>query len=133
MIDIENQIVDMLIKALRDEFQSIYVYGEAVKAPAGYPCVTIVEQSNTVAQQYIDSGGIENAVDVMYEVNIYSNLSKGKKQEAKKIRNFINDVLDKAGFVRTISQPVTNLNDISIYRILSRYEARIDDNFICRR
>lgn len=133
MIDVENQIIDMLIKALRTEFKSIYVYGEAVKVPAGYPCVTIVEQNNSVAQQYIDSGGIENAVDVMYEINVYSNLSKGKKQEAKKIRNFINDILDKAGFVRTISQPVTNLNDTSIYRILSRYEARIDNDFVCRR
>ena len=79
MIDIENQIVDMLIKALREQFKSIYVYGEAVDTPAGYPCVTIVEQNNSVAQQYIDSGGIENAVDVMYEINVYSNLSRGKK------------------------------------------------------
>lgn len=133
MIDIENQVVDMLTKALREKFEPIYVYGEAVKVPAGYPCVTIVEQNNSVAQQYIDSGGIENAIDVMYEINVYSNLSKGKKQEAKRILNFINDILDKAGFVRTISQPVANLNDTSIYRILSRYEARIDNYFICRR
>ena len=133
MIDIENQVIDMVIKALREKFKTIYVYGEAVQVPAGYPCVTIVEQNNSVAQKYIDSGGIENAVDVMYEVNVYSNLSKGKKQEAKSIRNIVNDIMERVGFVRTISQPVINLNDISIYRILTRYEARIDSNFICRR
>lgn len=133
MIDIENQVIDMVIKALREKFKTIYVYGEAVQVPAGYPCVTIVEQNNSVAQKYIDSGGIENAVDVMYEVNVYSNLSKGKKQEAKSIRNIVNDIMERVGFVRTISQPVINLNDTSIYRILTRYEARIDSNFICRR
>lgn len=133
MIDIENQVIDAAIKALRAEYGQIYVYGEAVDIPAGYPCVTIIEQNNSVAQRYIDSGGIENAVDLMYEVNVYSNLKNGKRQQAKEIRNYINRIMEDMGFVRMLSQPVANLSDTSIYRILSRYEARADNNFIYRK
>ena len=133
MIDIENEVVDMLIKALRDEFGNIYVYGEAVDVPAGYPCVIIKEINNSVAQRYIDSGGYEKAVDVMYEIAVYSNLAQGKKQQAKRIRNFIDEIISGVGFVRTLSQPVPNLQDMSVYRLISRYEARVDDIGIYRR
>ncbi|MBR1750441.1 MAG: hypothetical protein IJ740_06080 [Ruminococcus sp.] len=133
MIDIENRIIDTLIDKLRAEFGDIYVYGEVPELAAGYPCVTVMEMNNSIAAHHIDSGGYENAVDLMYEVTVYSDLTRGKKEQAKKIRSFISDVLTQMGFVRTLSQPVPDLNDAAVYRIVSRFEARADGIGIYRR
>ena len=46
MIDVENQIYTPIAEALRVQFPGIKVSGEYVKAPSGFPFVSIVEQDN---------------------------------------------------------------------------------------
>lgn len=93
-----------------------------------------METSNSVDPAYIDSGRIENASNLLYTVNVYSNLAKGKKTQAKKIRNLVSDEFDKIGMMRTFCQPIENLSDTSIYRITMRFECKVDtDEIIYRR
>ncbi len=69
---------------------------------------------------------IENAASVMYEVNIYSNKTKGKKAEAKAIADVVDRKFEEMGFTRTLRNQIPNLNNASIHRIVCRYEAVID-------
>lgn len=134
MIDIENKVFDKVSKALEAAFNGISVSGVSVDKPSKFPYVSIVETSNSVDPAYIDSGRIENASNLMYTVNVYSNLAKSKKTQAKKIRNFVSDEFDKIGMVRTFCQPIENLSDTSIYRITMRFECKVDtDELIYRR
>lgn len=127
MIDIEQEVFNRVAVALRAEFHGIYVVGETVDTVnEKFPAVSIVEKSSTVDKTAIDSGNIENYVDLMYEVNVYSNLQSGKKQQAKKIIRFINDIFEQMGFVRIICYPIDNLAKPSIYRIFARYEGKAD-------
>lgn len=129
MIDIESEVFNCITVPLRKEFEGIYVRGEIIDTVAdgtSFPAVSIIEKSNVVDQQAIDSGSIENYADLMYEANVYSNLVTGKKQQAKKIMNFINDLFGKMGFVRIICYPIDNLADLSIYRIFARFEGKAD-------
>ena len=66
----------------------------------------------------------------MYEANIYSNLAIGKKQEAKAIANSLDAIFEELGFTRTFRQQVPNMKDATIYRIVCRYEAVIDRNYV---
>jgi hypothetical protein len=61
----------------------------------------------------------------MYEVNVYSNKTKGKKSECKAIAALIDNELATLGFSRTMLQPIPNMDDATIYRMTGRYTAVI--------
>ena len=129
MIDLENDIFDYVAKALRVAHTGIDVKAEYVEMPAKFPHVSIVESDNRVLTR-MRTNNIENAASVMYEVNIYSNKASGKKSEAKAIANTLDDVMSGIGFTRTFREQIPNLRDATIYRIVCRYEAVIDKNFV---
>ena len=129
MIDLENDIYDYAAKALRSAHTGIDVAAEYVEMPAKFPHVSIVEADNRILER-MRTNNIENAIQSMFEVNIYSNKASGKKSEAKAIANTLDDVLSGIGFTRTFREQVPNLRDATIYRIVCRYEAVIDKNFV---
>ena len=128
MIDLESDIFNAVATALRTAHSGIFVTSEYVAAPPSFPAVSIVENGNRVVSRY-RTLNIENAVSVMYEVNVYSNKASGKKEEAKAIAATLDDAFASIGFTRTMRNQVTNLNDTRIYRIVCRYEAIIDKDF----
>lgn len=129
MIDVESRVFSPIATALRAEFANIFVASEATNSPAKFPAVTIVEQDNSVLER-MRTLKIENAVSLMYEVNVFSNAIGGKKKlEAKKIMAVIDREFAQIGFTRTMCSPVDNLQDNTITRYVARYEAVADKNF----
>lgn len=128
MIDVENDIFNTVATVVRGKYPNIYMVGEYVKTPPKFPCVSLVEMDNQIYQQTEDSGSSENHVSVMYEVNVYSNKAVGKKMECKSIAALIDEQMLALGFARTMLQPIPNLDDATIYRIVGRYSAVISKN-----
>ena len=134
MIDIETDVFDTVAKAVRAKYPKIFITGEYVKVPPKFPCVSLMEMDNQSYQRTEDSGSAENHVSVMYEVNVYSNKSVGKKSECKAIAALIDEQMLALGFARTMLQPIPNLDDATIFRIVGRYSAIISkDKVIYRR
>lgn len=127
MIDVENDVFDTVATELRSKHAGIFVAGEFVDSPAKFPAVTIVEADNRIFEQ-MRTRRIENAVRVMYEVQIFSNKASGKKAEAKSIADTADGVFASLGFTRTMRSQVANLKDATIYRIVCRYEAVVGEN-----
>ena len=123
MIDVESDIFSLISTALRAAYDDIYVTGEYVSQPPIFPAVFIVEMENSVYQPGRDSSGIENFANVMYQIDVYSNLSRGKKAQARTIIGMIDVLMAVKGFTRTFMNPVQNMNDPTIYRITARYQA----------
>lgn len=128
MIDLENDIFTAIATDLRTAYPGIFVTGEYVPVPSRFPAVSIVEADNRVFEQ-MRTLNIENAARVMYEVNIYSSKTSGKKAEAKAISETVDNLFSSIGFTRTFRNQVPNMNDATIYRIVCRYEAIIDKDF----
>jgi len=128
MIDIENEVFNTVASVVRAAYPGIYMVGEYVKTPPKFPCVSLVEMDNQSYQATEDSGSSENHASVMYEVNIYSNKSVGKKSECKAIAALIDERMLALGFARTMLQPIPNLDDATIYRMVGRYSAVISKN-----
>ncbi|WP_124098357.1 hypothetical protein [Ruminococcus sp. Marseille-P6503] len=126
MIDVENEVFNNVAVPLREHFEGIYVVGENTSEPSRFPAVSIIEKSSAVDEKSIDSGSIENYADVMYEINVYSNLESGKKQQAKAIVSFINDQFDSMGFVRQFCEPIDNAADPTVYRMTARFVGKAD-------
>ena len=134
MIDIENEVFSTVATDVRAKYPDIYMVGEYVKAPPKFPCVSLVEMDNRSYQQTEDSGSVENHASLMYEVNTYSNKTVGKKMECKAIAALIDERMLALGFARTMLQPIPNLDDATIYRMVGRYSAVISkDKVIYRR
>lgn len=134
MIDIENAVFSTVATKVRDQYPNISMAGEYVKSPSSFPAVSLVEMDNSVRTDTIDSGSNENHVNVMYEVNVYSNKTTGKKSECKAIIALIDKEMLALGFARATLTPVPNMNDSTIYRMVGRYRATVSsDNQIYRR
>lgn len=131
MIDVENAVFDQVAGRVREQFaeKNILVKSAEDAAPVRFPAVTIVEADNSVYQK-MRTNNIENAAKLLYEVNVFSNLEGFGKQEAQDIMNAIDEEFAALNFTRLMCSPVSNLQDSKIFRMLARYEAVIDKDFV---
>lgn len=127
MIDIENDVFNLVANAVKTAIPTAYVSGEYDDAPASFPAVTIVEQDNYIYKR-MRSENIENAVVVMFEVNVYSSRATGRKSEAKEIMEIVDSTLTGRGFTRSMKSQVPNLANSKVYRIVARYSAVVGSN-----
>jgi hypothetical protein len=125
VIDVENEIFSRVAAAVRAAFPSVFMSGEYIRTPPKFPFVSLVEMSNTAYDRTQSSAGLENHASLMYEVNVYSNKTSGKKSECKAIAAFIDNEMAALGFSRTMLQPIPNMDDATIYRMTGRYTAVI--------
>lgn len=125
MIDIENKIVTLIGDAISASLPGVTVSSEYIDTPPGFPAVTITEGNSTVVKRMRTAQAIENGVDVMYEINVYSNKTTGKKAQAKSIMDVVDAAMAGLGFTRTYRNPVPNFNDATIFRLVARYEATV--------
>lgn len=125
MIDIETEIFNEVSAKVQDQYPDIFMTGEYVKTPSSFPCVSLVEVDNATFRNTQTTESKENHVAVMYELNVYSNRTKGKKAECKEIASFIDEILMGLNFTRTMLEPVPNQDNATIYRMLGRYRAVI--------
>ena len=128
MIDIENQVFDRVAKRVREQYPNIFMTGEYVKSPPSFPAASIIETDNSTRIDTLDSGSSENHANVMYEVNIYSNKTAGKKSECKAIIALIDEEMLAMGFSRSTLTPVPNEYDSTIYRMVARYRATVSSD-----
>lgn len=128
IIDLEAEIFSEVAKKVRTKFPNIYVTGEYVKSPSSFPCVSLVEVDNATFRNTQTTEGKENHAAVVYELNVYSNKTKGKKAECKEIAAFIDDLMMGLNFTRTMLEPVPNQDGATIYRMLGRYRAVVSKN-----
>jgi len=126
MIDVESQVYAAVSKAVKKKFPKAFTSGEYTDTPAKFPAVTVTESDNTVLKRLRTNDQLENAVSVMYEVNIYTNTVGYKKLEAKEILSVVDDEMEGSGFTRTYCSPIANIQDATIYRIVARYEGVVD-------
>ena len=134
MINIENELFSIIANSIRNEYPGAYVVGEYVKSPPRFPSVSIVEIDNSAYDRTQTSGNLENHSDLTYEVNVYSNKTSGKKSECKAIASLIDNEFAALGFSRTMLQPIPNVGDATIYRMVGRYKGVVSkDKKVFRR
>ena len=127
MIDVENLVIDTVSKAIKaSAYQNTNVSSEYTDTPSSFPFVSIVEADNYTYRKTQDDDLKEHHTNVMYEINVYSNKTNGKKTEAKKIMEIVDTALQNIKFTRTVKQEIPN-KDNTIYRIIARYEAVIGE------
>lgn len=134
MIDVETEVFSIISTKVRAEYAGIFITGEYVKSPPSFPCVSLLEADNSIYRSTRTTDSMENHAELLYEVNIYSNKTKGKKAECKDIASIIDSELARLGFTRTMLNSIPNEEDATIYRMVGRYKAIVSkNNMIYRR
>lgn len=123
MIDVENEIFSRVASKTRKEFPGLMMTSEYVRSPSSFPHASLEEKDNSSYSNTETSSCSENHASVMYEVNVYSNKIAGKKAECKKIITFIDKEMLLIGFERVMLQPIPDIDDATVYRMLARYRA----------
>lgn len=134
MISIEDTLFSTIARAIRAEYPDSYVAGEYVSQPPRFPAVNIVEVDNFPVRATQTNVSLERTVQAVYEVNIYGNLTEGKKAECKAIAALVDAEFMKLGFSRISLSPIQNMNDATIYRMVGRYRGEVavdaDGNYL---
>ena len=133
MHDCENEVYTRVAEVLREKFPGIDIAGTYVPAPSKFPHVSI-EMTNCDTLRMLQASQTEENFDrVVFDVNVYSNDSELKKSICKEIVAEINQIIFEMNFSRLYQRPVHNFEDMSIYRIVTRYRAATDGKYFYRR
>lgn len=122
MIDIYN----MVYSSLCNQLTNVNMSGVLELNPSKFPSVSMEEISNIVDDTYTDSASVEKIAIITFEFNIWSNIAT-KKTECRNILKTIDNYLVGLGFNRVMANPVAT-SDPTLYRIVARYRARVDNN-----
>ena len=133
MIDVEAQVFTQAAGVLRAQFPGITVSGEYVNAPSAFPHVSLVEQDSYPVVDHLDGGERESRTVLMYEVNIYSDRTTGKKSQCRRILGVLDELLWGMNFRRLAVTPVPNLENATIYRLTAQYRVETDGIHFYRR
>lgn len=127
MLDYSKQVYSRLTKELRAKHgKNFYTSRIEGTSPPKFPAATIVQKNNVNYQKTIDACH-ENHVKVMFQIDIYTNNKNelDKLELAESIEETVSDFMIGLGFNRTMSEPIPNVSDMSIYRISMRFEGVI--------
>ena len=131
MIDIETEIFSPMSIALKVEFPGIFVLSEPTPMPSKALVVSIVQQDCYSSPGKQDNTLTEKFATVMFQVDVYSNKTTGKKSQCKKVMNFIDNMFFKLNFMRLSLTPVP-MEDSGYYRYVARYRAETDGETLYR-
>lgn len=121
MINIENEIIDAVYKAVSQNHPGATVSSVYIKSVPSFPHVHIYEMDNATEPATVDNSHAENHAMLTYEVNVYSNLKSGAKAECRAIAATVDETLLALGFRRLSLQLTPNLEDATISRMTGRY------------
>ena len=126
MIDIEAAVFNRVAEKFDIAYPNGTRVSEPIDAPASFPCMSLVEADNATYTGSLDAEMTEHDSWLMYELNVYSNLVSGAKQQCKEIIALVDDELLAMGFTRTFCHQTKNA-DTKIYRMTARYRAVISE------
>lgn len=121
MIDREAEVYNAVVASIRTVYPGIFCTSEYVAQPPSFPAVSLMQMDNPILPRAREFINIEMATRPMFELNVYSNKTTGKKSECKEIAAAANDALVALGFTRTMLEPIPNMADATIYRMVGRY------------
>lgn len=132
MIDIESTVFNQVANAFDAVYPNGSRYGEQTTSPPRFPCLTLEQVDNYTYQKSLDAEHQEHDAWVVFEVNVYSNLTSGAKQQCKAIMQLVDEQLQGLNFTRMFCNPAKNA-DKRYFRMTARYQAVVSEDYIIYR
>lgn len=119
---IRDNAFEVVKQKLRDKYgASIYITDTQLSDNVpSFPAVSVTS-SNYVNSAFTTFEKLENMAVIEYTVNVYTNDTENKDEQAKGIMAVICDAFSELFYLRTYEEQITNLLDNSIVRRLARF------------
>lgn len=127
MIDVENYVIDKVAQSISYETPPVQIYSSHVRTPSTFPCVMIYESSNTTFEGTRTVDGVERHAEVRYTIEICTNDTTGKKENAKRLMRIIDDAMQEMGFYRASRQYTFGTNESSVFVALTTYRGLVGE------
>lgn len=121
MVDIETDVYNHVSTFVKAMYPRVCVSSERNDSPSEFPFVSIEESSNVTYEPTISGDVGENHAAITFTVEVYSNKLTGRKKEAREIAEAVDLAMGSLGLTRTMMNPMPNLLNIGVYRIVARY------------
>lgn len=127
MIDVQSEIYTIGRDAILTDYPETEISSTYNLQPSKFPFASIVEIDNSVYTPTSDSARVENHANITIEVNVYAT-GNDRQSKARGILSSLDKKFGGIGLTRMMSNPVTNLYDANVYRIVARYRGIISTN-----
>lgn len=128
MIDRLNEVFTTVATAVREAHTGTTVSGEYVRTPSKFPAVTLDEVENVTVGALVDSSDEEKFSGVTCRLQVFSNLTSGKKAEARTIFATADAEMRQMGFRRVTYTTTPEIYNSTIYSITATYEGVVSAN-----
>lgn len=125
MIDVEIDVFDAVYSAVAELVPEGSLASEYMPEPPSFPHITLIEIDNDMAVRHQDSRTDECYASIAYEANVYAET----REECRTIAAALDEAMTRLGF-RPSMRYMPNLSDLSIHRMLGRYEGITDGKHI---
>lgn len=126
MIDFYDEIFCALKACVESAVPGTVVVPGPVARPAKFPCIAIEETNNVTVG--MDSTQRERYAAVQYKIQVFSNKTGGKRQEAMNIFQAADRWLIGSNFARRSKHDTPDLYTASLYQISATYDAEIGED-----
>ena len=110
-----------------EENENCYVTSRRERIPRAMPCVCLYELNRQRTQRYATLANDDNQYESTYEAQIYCDEINGSMLKAYEILGIVESAFKKLGYFETFCQPLDNMADASISRILARFNKQIGE------
>ena len=115
-----NAIFTAIRNAVKAEYADANCVQMYTPTPAKFPTVFAREIGHFTPQQAWTLTNAQDISERTWEVQVFSNLSTGSKEQAYEILDICKDVMRSLYFIETFEQPIDQ-QDKSIYCLVTRF------------
>lgn len=115
-----NAIFTAIRNAVKAEYADANCVQMYTPTPAKFPTVFAREIGHFTPQQAWTLTNAQDISERTWEVQVFSNLSTGSKEQAYEILDICKDVMRNLYFIETFEQPIDQ-QDKSIYCLVARF------------
>lgn len=115
-----NAIFTAIRNAVKAEYADANCVQMYTPTPAKFPTVFAREIGHFTPQQAWTLTNAQDISERTWEVQVFSNLSTGSKEQAYEILDICKDVMRSMYFIETFEQPIDQ-QDKSIYCLVARF------------
>lgn len=115
-----NAIFTAIRNAVKTEYADANCVQMYTPTPAKFPTVFAREIGHFTPQQAWTLTNAQDISERTWEVQVFSNLSTGSKEQAYEILDICKDVMRNLYFIETFEQPIDQ-QDKSIYCLVARF------------
>lgn len=115
-----NAIYTVIRSAVLAELPSANLTQTYIPAPAKFPTVFVREIGRFTPQTAQTVTNTQDVYETTWEVQIFSNLTSGAKEQAYKLMGVVKDAMRGLYFIETMENPVDNANN-KYYTLIARF------------